>query len=241
MTLYLISLGLYNLEDISIKAKETAKKCDILFHESYTHYFPYSTKKLSKFLNKKVGESKRENIENNSKEIIDLAKNKKVGILIGGDALSATTHSSLILEAKEKNVAIKIIHGSSILTAIAETGLFLYNFGKITSIPFNNKNITTPLTVLKQNKNLHTLFLLDLKDKEYLTAVEAIKYLLSKGMSNKLCIICAGLGSNNQEIIAGKAKDLIKKKINKKPQCLIIPGKLHFIEQEFIEMYLNKK
>src|SRR3989344_524413 len=168
------------------------------------------------------------------------AKEKNIGILVIGEALAATTHNALIIEAKENKVKTKIIHSSSIFTAISETGLSLYSFGKITSLPFNYKDLNTPYNILLENKDLHTLILLDLEpeNKKYMLAKEAIEYFIKKGLDKeKLCIICASLGSEKQNIIIGKAKELVNNTLKNIPQCLIIPGKLHFIEQEFLSLY----
>lgn len=242
--LYLISLGLYEKEDISIKAMETAKKCDKLYLETYTHFFNYNIVELSKFIGKEIIELERKDVENEANKLLEEAKKADIGILVGGDCLAATTHSSLILDAKKQGVKIEIIHGSSIFTAISETGLILYNFGKITSIPFDNKNIETPYEVIKKNKELHTLCLLDLKPKEkkFMKATEAIAYLLDIEARRKekvfledtLCIVCAGMGSKKQIIKSGKAKDILKGKFEVFPQCLIVPGKLHFMEESWI-------
>jgi len=243
--LYIISLGLYEKEDMSIKALETAKNCDKLYLESYTHFFNSSPEELSEFIGKKINELDRKDIENNSSKIIEKSKEKNVCILVGGDCLTATTHSSLVLDARKAGVEVKIIHGSSVMTAISETGLFLYNFGKTTSIPFDNENVETPYDVIKQNNELHTLCLLDLKPKEkkFMKAKDALSYLLNLESKrnekildkDKICIICAGLGSDKQIIKAGKIKELSEEDIDIFPQCLIIPGKLHFMEEEFLD------
>ncbi len=245
--LYLISLGLYEKEDMSLKALEAAKKCDKLYLESYTNFFKDDAKELSKFIGKEVIALGREGVENSDDKLLEEAKEKDVGILVGGDCLTATTHSSLILDARKQGIKVGIIHGSSILTAVAETGLFLYNFGKTTSIPFDNDKVETPYDVIKQNKNLHTLCLLDLrhKEKKFMTASEAISYLLGVEAKRKekvfledtLCVVCAGLGSEKQVIKSGKAKDLLKLKVDVLPQCLIIPGKLHFVETDMLNTF----
>jgi len=242
--LYLISLGLYEKEDMSIKALETAKKCDKLYLEGYTNFFKDNAEKLSEFIGKEVKELGREDIENNANKLLNESEKIDVGILVSGDCLSATTHSSLILDARKQGIKVGIIHGSSILTAVAETGLFLYNFGKVTSIPFDNERVETPYDVVKQNKELHTLCLLDLKPEErkFMRATEAIRYLLGVESRRKenlftedtLCVACAGLGSEKQVIRSGKAKDLLKENLDVFPQCLIVPGKLHFMEEELL-------
>lgn len=242
--LYLISLGLYEKEDMSIKALEAAKKCDKLYLETYTHSFKDDVKELSKFIGKDIIELERKDVENEVDNLLEEAQKADVGILVGGDCLTATTHSSLVLDARKQGIKVEVIHGSSIFTAISETGLFLYNFGKITSIPFGNENVESPYDVIKENKKLHTLCLLDLKPKEqkFMKATEAIAYLLDIESKRKekafledtLCVVCAGVGSKKQVIKSGKAKDILKEKFEIFPQCLIVPGKLHFMEEELL-------
>lgn len=238
--LYLISLGLFNKKDISVKGLEISKKCDFLYLEKYTNYFDSSLDELEEFFGKKVFELKREDLENNDYNIIEQAKKANIGVLIPGDCFSATTHISLLLEARKRGVEVEIIHGSSILTAVGETGLSLYNFGKTTTIPFDNKNVKSPIEVLNNNLKLgmHTLFLLDVKDGNYMDINQGLKYLIENKIDeNTLIVGCCGLGSLNKEVKAGKIKDLLKHKFKVFPQCFIIPGKLHFTEEEALELY----
>lgn len=243
--LYLISLGLGNKEDISIKAMETAKKCDILYLESYTNVLNYTAKDLGAFFSKEVIPLSREAVENKSKLIVNEAKTKNVGLLVGGDCLSATTHVTLMLEAHENDVKIEIIHGSSIFTAVAETGLSLYKFGKVASIPFENEDVESPYDILVENQNInaHTLFLLDLKpeEKKFLRIGNAIHFLLKLELKkhknvfkdDTLCIGCARLGMKNSLIKVAQAKDLVNVDFGEGPYCLIVPAKqINFVERE---------
>ncbi len=239
--LYLISLGLRNREDMSFKALNVARRCNVLYFEGYTNYFDSDVKELSRFIGKNVIAVKREDLENNSKEFINEARARDVGILVGGDCLIATTHVALLLEARKNNVKVKTVHGSSIVTAISETGLSMYRFGKIASIPFDNTNVDSAYNILNDNLKIgcHTLFLLDLKDNKYMNASGGIRYLLDKGMENRVIVVCCAMG-DDQEIIVGMAKDLVNKKFNKYPQCLIVPSNnLHFIEEEMLNSYKN--
>ena len=175
-----------------------------------------------------------------SDEIIKNAKTKNVSLLIIGDIFMATTHISLFLEAKKQKIKINLIHNVSVLNAISDSGLSLYNFGKITSIPFDNKNVEEPFNVLEMNRKdgLHTLFLLDLdptRDK-YMSVDEALKYLLKRLNEDEEIVVCSSLGTRKQEIKYKKIKDLIKLKFDKLLHCIIIPGKLHFIEEEFLDL-----
>ncbi|MBI2107193.1 diphthine synthase [Candidatus Woesearchaeota archaeon] len=242
MTLFLIGIGLEE-EDISLKAITSLKLCKKIYLESYTST-GVSKEYLEKLLKKSIESKDREFFENESKKIILKAKKENIALLIQGDCLSATTHISILQEAIENKVKTEIIHGISIFTAISETGLSLYNFGKTTSIPFNNKNIKTPYEVVKSNleKEMHTLILLDLNPKEnkFLTANEGLKYLISQNLDeNKEAVICSKLGTSKKEIKKGKIKDLINTKLKYFPQCIIIPGKMHFVEEEFLNKWKN--
>lgn len=243
MALNLIGIGLSNEKDITLKGLELVKASDLVYLESYTSKLDCSLEDLEKLYNKKVLIANRELVE--SDKLLSLAKEKTVSLLIIGDVFSATTHIDLMQRAKEHNIGVNIVHNASILTAVGVTGLSLYKFGKTTSIPFDNENVETPYNVIKENKDMHTLILLDLKPEEnkYMTVNSAIKYLLkleNKRKENiftedKVCIACCQLGSNKQIIRSGKAKDLLKEEFNIFPQCLIVPGKLHFVEEEFLK------
>ena len=238
--LNIISLGLFEKKDISVKGLELCKESDIIYFERYTNYFGSSVKELNEFFGKEIKEIKREDLENKSEEIIGLAKKNNVSILIPGDCFSATTHIILLIDAKKANIKINIVHGSSILTAVGETGLSSYNFGKITTIPFANKNIKSPIEVLNNNLKLgmHTLFLLDVKDDKYMNIKNGLLYLIQNNIdSEKYCVCCCSLGSKNSEIKYGKIKNLMSYNFKTYPQCLIIPGNLHFTEEESLSFF----
>ena len=244
--LYLISLGLCDEKDMSLKALEAAKKCESLYIELYTTKLETTVEKLSKLVGKKIVELDRSGMEENSNKLIKEAKTKNVGIFVGGDALSATTHLSLVLDAKKINVETKIIHGSSVFTAIGATGLHLYKFGAATTLAFPQKNYspTSCYETILKNKNigLHTLVLLDVKPPKYMSVKEGLEVLLEieKEKKQKLIsentffVAASNLGSEKQKIKYGKVKDLMKEKFGT-PAVLVLPGDLHFLEKEFLE------
>ncbi len=61
-------------------------------------------------------------------------------------------------------VPVEVIHNASIINAIGIVGLELYKYGKITSIPFHNDKVSSPVEVIQFNKHhgMHSLVLLDL-------------------------------------------------------------------------------
>jgi len=241
MTLNIIGIGLGDEKDITLKGLDLVKKSDIVYLENYTSKLNCDISKLENLYGKKLILANRDLVENKT-EIIDNSIKKEVSFLIIGDVFGATTHIDIVQRAREKKIKVNIVHNTSILNAIGETGLSLYNFGKKTSIPFANKNVVSPIKVYEENLKLglHTLFLLDLKPDEdkFMSVNEAIEYILrNKVDENKMAVACCAIGSDKQIIKYGKLKDLKSKKFDAYPQCLIIPGKMHFMEEEFLEFY----
>ncbi|XP_026669043.1 diphthine methyl ester synthase isoform X1 [Ceratina calcarata] len=167
--LHVIGLGLGDAKDITVKGLETIKQCNRVYLESYTSILSVNLKDLEQFYGCPIMEADRELVESNVDEILP-KENENVAFLVVGDPLGATTHTDLILRAREKNVNVKIVHNSSILTAIGCCGLQLYRFGETVSIPYWNKD-WRPTSfyeriVSNRQRDLHTLCLLDIKVKE---------------------------------------------------------------------------
>ena len=251
MTLNFIGIGLNDEKDISIKGLELVKKADLVYLENYTAKINCNLNYLEQLYGKKIILADRKLVEMDAeKTILQQAKIKEVAFLIAGDVFSATTHMDLYLRAKKLGIKTRIIHNASVFTAVGVTGLQLYNFGKTVSIPFLNENIETPYDSLKSNQinNLHTLFLLDVIEdsNDSLSVHEAIRYLLKVELKrnekvftdNTLCIGCTKLGSLDQIIRAGKAKELLQYLFKSGMHCLIVPSKkLHFMEEEALKLY----
>jgi len=251
MTLNFIGIGLNDEKDITLKGLELVKKAEFVYLENYTSKLNCNINYLEKLYGKKIILADRKMVEMDAENtILKQAKTKEVAFLVVGDVFSATTHMDLYLRAKKMGIKIKIVHNASVLTAIGVTGLQLYNFGKITSIPFLNENVETPYDILKTNQenNMHTLFILDVKENsnDGLSVNDAIRYLLRVELKrgeriftdSTLCIGCTKLGSLDQIIRAGKVKELLQYIFKEGMQCLIVPAKkLHFMEEEALKLY----
>lgn len=246
--LVLIGLGLWNDKDISLRGLEAAKGCDVLYLEDYTsRLFGCSKADLEKLFGKKIESADRKAVE--SGEVLKPAKKQKVGLLIPGDPMIATTHADLVLRAREQGIKTDIIHNASIMNAIADTGLQMYKFGRSATVTFWKENFrpTSFYDVITDNRErgLHTLLFLDIdaENGNYLTANEAIKTLLAiEGEKKKKAftadteiLVCCRMGSPQQMIKYGRVKDLEEKDFGKPFHTLIVPGKLHDVEKEFLE------
>lgn len=251
MTLHIIGIGLDNEKDMTIKGLERIQKADIVYLECYTSKLNCSFQDLAKFYNKQIHLAHRELVEADDNEILQHAKAHEVAFLVIGDPFSATTHLDLMMRAKKEGIKVTITNNASILTAVGITGLQLYKFGKTTSIPFPEKNFQpeTAYDVIKQNKamGLHTLVLLDIKwdQQKFMTINEALQILLNIEARRKenvftresLCVGVARAGSENPTIKAGTAEELLKADFGAQMHCLIIPGNLHFMEEEALKMW----
>jgi len=245
--LVFVGLGLYDEKDISLKGLEEIKNCDKVYAEFYTaKLVGTNIKKIERTIGKPVEVLSRAETEKGDK-IIDSAKNKKVVFLTCGDPMTATTHVDLRLRAADKGIETKIIHGSSIVTAVPGLlGLQNYKFGRTTTLAFPEKNYfpISPYEVIRDNKKmgLHTLVLLDIQaDKNrFMTANEGLKLLLEMEKKQKenilsddsvVCVV-ARAGSSNPKVVANTIGFMKDKDFGLPLHTIVVPGNLHFMEIE---------
>ena len=164
--LLLVGMGPGRISSMTIEAKNAAKSADFRRYEAYTALWPAD--ELAK-LEEDIGDIEmvmRPEVESPT-ELLDLAKNHLVALLIVGDPLQATTHVDIQLQALEAGINCIVFHGISITTLVTgAVGLSNYRFGRQTTItyPYGGWVATSPLEVIAANifQNQHTLALLDL-------------------------------------------------------------------------------
>ena len=176
-------------------------------------------------------------VESNSDEILRNAQTEDVAFLVVGDPFGATTHTDLVLRARELSIPMQSIPNASILSGIGACGLQLYNFGQTVSMVFftDNWRPSSFYDRVKENRSigLHTLVLLDIKVKEpnleamargrivyepprYMTAGTCAKQMLEVEEERKegaygpesLAIGAARVGGKEQTFVAGTLKEL---------------------------------
>jgi len=251
--LTLIGLGLWSENDVTLKGIDRAKNSDIAYIELYTSKWYGDVKKLEKIISKKIKVLKRKDLEEESDIILKEAGDKDLVIFVPGDPLVATTHNSLISDARKRGINVEIIHNASIYSAIAEIGFHIYSFGVTATIPFPEKTRgKLPKSVyemLRMNKmnGFHTLLLLDViaEKNKYMTPNEGMEILLKieEEMNDEIfteyteVVVFARAGSEKPMIVYDNVKDLLKKDFGKPPFVIIVPGKLHFTEREYLEQF----
>jgi len=263
MVLYLIGIGLSDEQDITIKGLEAIKNAEKVYLEYYTSRLQVEPSKLEALYGKKLIVCNRELVEQRAEDtILADAQHHDVAFLVIGDVMSATTHSDLILRAKEKKIPVVVINNTSIMNAVGNTGLELYKFGKTTSIVFPQKNYApeTCYDIIKQNQSIgaHTLCLLDIhadagpeQQAKCMTLNEGLQILLDIEKKRKenvlsentLVLGCARMGAGAHQLIkAGTLRDLLTVNFGKTPHCIVIPAKtLHFKEEEMVGLWRSSK
>lgn len=245
--LYLVGLGLYDEKDISLKGLEALKSADVVYAEFYTaRLFGGDLGYLENLTGADIKILQREEVEEENIPLKD-ALNNKVAFLTAGDPLVATTHTDLLIEARKLGIEVRVIHSSSILSAAPGlAGLQAYKFGKVTTIPRPEENYFphSPYEVIASNlkMDLHTLALLDIQAHRdyYMTANEGLEYLLEVAQNREdeiltgdsLVVVLARAGAPEPLVHADQIKKLVKEDFGGPLHCLIIPGKLHFLEAE---------
>lgn len=229
--LMLIGLGLDSWQ-ITVDGLEALKGADEVFYEEYTN--PIAADYIAG-LEKKTGlkfrKLDRSALEEVSGTLIELSGKKNVALLVSGDPLGATTHISLFLEAAKAGVKAEVHHAPSIFTAVADTGLQLYKFGR--TVTLSSKGESSTISYIRKNieAGLHTLVLLE----PGFDACGAIET-LSKSGFGKL-IVMARLGRRDSKIAYGTGDSLELVDFGPAPYSIVVPGELHFLEDEALERW----
>ena len=241
-----IGLGLYDEYDVSVRGLEVIRSADAVFLEVYTSKLIGTTvTRLEEFYGRPITLLYREDVELHPEPVLDAAERGDAVFLTAGDSMVATTHSDIRIRAADRGIPTRIIHGSSITTAVCGlSGLQNYRFGKSVSVPFPYGKWfpMTPIEVISANlaQNLHTLVFLDIqKDTErYMTVAEAVELLEEQarraGTTIPLYIGIARAGSPAPVVHAGDAAEMRSFDFGAPLHIIIVPGGLHDIEREYL-------
>lgn len=263
--LYLIGLGLSDAKDITVRGLELVKKSKRVYLEAYTSILMAAkTEELEEFYGQKVIVADRELVESGSDDILaGTDQGDDVAFLVVGDPFGATTHTDLVLRAREKGIPVEVVHNASVLNAIGCTGVQLYNFGQTVSMVFftDTWRPESFFDKILENRRmgLHTLLLLDIKVKEqtlqnllrgnniyepprFMSIEQAADQLLEvqekrdeKNYSPQTpCIAVSRLGSPQQVIKAGTLQEMSEYESGEPLHSLIILGnKVHDLESDY--------
>ncbi len=241
-----IGLGLSHERGISLEGLDEAKSADKVFAEFYTNTMPgLNLLKLEALIGRKVDILSRTELEEeNARRIVKAATNGKVAFLVPGDPMIATTHVAIRLALAKKGVESRVVHGSSIVSAVCgATGLQSFKFGKSITLPHRESLVpASVLDTVRENmaRGLHTLILLDVMpdNKGQLTVSESLKRFLATDPSSEgwLAVGAARIGASDELVRAARAARLKPTDFGPAPHSLVFPGKLHFMEAEALRV-----
>ena len=255
MTLYLIGLGIYREPLITRKWFDIIMGSKHIFFERYTSPTPYDIQYLRKFFGRRdIQHIDRETLENRTDEIVEMAFEDDVSILVYGDPLIATTHRTLILTTVDKGVEYQVLHNvSSYIYAVTESGLDIYKVGPIGTLIRGGQDINKS-TLEKIGYNLrhgfHSPILLEYNAEEgYIMHPSDALDIIKKDKdlwriitdNNSYIIVLMALGFDEEYKKAYKPSEIrmINELPSGYPAIIIITGRLHFMEREYIEKVLR--
>uniref|UniRef100_A0A1B0D3X0 diphthine methyl ester synthase n=1 Tax=Phlebotomus papatasi TaxID=29031 RepID=A0A1B0D3X0_PHLPP len=263
---FIVGIGLGDPEDITVKGLKIVQNCDRVYLEAYTSILSCGQESLENFYQRKLILADREMIEQHSDELFAHSIVKDVALLVVGDPFGATTHTDLILRAKEKGIPYQVVHNASIMNAVACCGLQLYSFGETVSIPYwtdSWKPDSFFQKILKnQQMGLHTLCLLDIRVREptleslskkkreyepprFMSVSEASQQLMeiidknpSEISENSLVVGLARVGHKTQLIVACSIKEMTEQDLGPPLHSLVIPAReCHPLETEYLQQF----
>lgn len=257
--LFLVGLGLCDESDASMRAIEVLRTCRALFAESYTNEMREGTlRRLEERVGRKIAPLEREEVED-EKKILEACEAGPVALVIPGDPMTATTHSSLLMAAKKKGVETNILHAASIFTAApGAAGLQIYKMGKTATITYWRKNYepVSFIDIITDNmtRGAHTLCLLDIDPKlGAMKPSQALELIEKAQHKNGLSVVSKStpifvlwhVGWPDQKVWAGKRGEYRHAVPSKDepagPAVIIIPGKMHFAEEEAFNSFRSSR
>ncbi len=256
--LWLIGLGPGNLDYMSKAAIDVGKACSHRFLEGYTAILPSDQEvRLESFIGN-WERIMRPQVEN-PKELLKLAKEVPVALLIVGDPMQATTHVDLEARCDESGINFNVIPGiTATALAVSLSGLQSYRFGRQVTIPYSYGNYlpSSPLEMIYRNyeNNLHTLVLLDLdptgmgvEKPTPMSPIDAFRILqkmeekmeevgnnLSPQVKDLDGVLLTDISLDSQKIIAGNLSEITECN-DGWIHCLIIPTKMNQNEIDAFE------
>jgi diphthine synthase len=238
--LSVVGLG-YSVDPTS-KGLKTIAKAKEIYLDSYTSPVSRDLKALvEREIGREVKLAERKFIEEGG--LVKEAMKTDVALLVVGDPFFATTHVSMMIEAREKGIETEVISNASIFDAVGRTGLSPYKFGRTVTLSYWREKYrpTSPLELIEKNRGigLHTLVLLDVAEdlgpmdaKTGIAQVREMEKAIGKGVIKELFVISRA-GFEDERITFGDIGKLEKESLGKPLFCFVVPGEMTETERDF--------
>lgn len=253
--MYLVGLGL-SPDLITLRGLEKVRKARKVYLDVYTSSFPGSVDEVKRIVGRDdIALANRSILEERSSEIIGELEHGDVALLVIGNPLLATTHISLLIEARSKGHSFEVVPAPGIIpNALLFAGLMIYKIGKPVTLTYPREGIISeyPYDVIKDNdsRNLHTILLLemDMEKGVMMTIPEAVKLLFRlesirrEGVisGDRKAVAVSALGSHKQRICPRRLKELLNYEGEGPHTLILVSPKLHFMEEEALTVIGNE-
>lgn len=229
----MIGLGLDDKE-ITEKGLEAVENADKAYVEFYTNTENIDVGRLEEVTGTEIEKVSRKQVEREDIVLESLKDGFDTAFLVSGDAITATTHFEICKRAESNGFETEVIHGPSIFTSIAETGLSIYKFGRTVTLP-EEQVPSSVLDYIEKNDSigLHTLILLDIG----YTADQAANDIIEENpkLSDEEFIVIERANKKDQSIESGSLSDIAKMDLDNPPHSLIKLGEVSHSEEELLD------
>lgn len=249
--LWFVGTGINGHLGLSLAAIDVLKKCDVVYVERFTSLLGQDELAgIDAIVGKKTVPVQRWFVED-GRNILEAAREKHVALITYGDPLIATTHSELRTRAAKNSIETRVLHAASgIASIMGECGLHMYKFGRTVTMMSEPKSAISVYNTVFDNllALCHTLILTEYsydeeKSSFFLDACTAINMLLEAERDhrnhaisdNTFVVVASRIGAADQRIVSGKIKSLKGIGFGQGPHSIIIPGPLHFTEEDALE------
>mgnify|MGYP006285499077 FL=1 len=230
--LKIVGVGLDDGE-VTSKGISAIRNSEKVFAEFYTNTETIDLDSLEEETGKEIQKLSREEVERNDK-VLDSAKEHNTAFLVSGDPITATTHYDIKHRAEKEDIDTDVIHAPSILTSVAETGLNVYKFGRVVTLPEASKPQSLIEHIEKNDEiGLHTLVLLDINYRADKAAKKLID--MNEDLRDREAIFFERANSETQSVTHGELGELEAK--GETPHSIILIGETSHKEEENLEAH----
>lgn len=253
MALAFVGLGVQGLEGLPQGALKYLRACEEVYADVYTSPWPPGQlEELGRLLGGNLRKATRVTLEDGRK-VLEGAATGDVAVACVGDPFIATTHQDLRLRAMKAHIPVKIFYASSAVNVVfGETGLHPYKLGRvITLIRAEPSALASVYAAVKEalNLGLHSVILLeysydegfDLTPSQGLRMLQDVEksYRLGVFADDRLIVVASRVGWPDQSVRCGRLVDLVELDFGPAPHCILVPGPLHYTEEEALGLLLH--
>jgi diphthine synthase len=232
--LYIVGLGLDDGE-VTQKGMEALEEAEKAFAEFYTNTETVDLEKLEEETETEIKLLDREEVERKDR-VLKETQEKDIAFLVSGDPLTATTHYDIKHRAEQEGIETEVVHAPSIFTAIAETGLNVYKFGRTVTLPRESKPDSLIDHIEKNDSiDLHTLILLDIDYPANEAAEKLVE--MEPNLAERQTVVLERANQDSQEVSVMKLVEVAEKEFGKTPHSILLTGDKSHKEEEFVEEF----